>query len=522
MSTVAARPTRSLLPYIALVLGAVATTVAALVLSNGHPVAAFAPTLIIAALWGVTRIPLRIPVLVLLFLVLSLDYVSERSHHGLWDSPLFPLGELLFSNFSAVTGIEALRFPLLDAIILFLLGLGIYRRATGSTLDRPSPPLPLPLTAAVALSAVTIVAMEGVGILRGGADVRGSLWQWHQLGFLPMLVMLYHFALRGPRDHVAVAKVVVAAAFVKACIGTYFILFIARPNGWEPEYATCHSDSMTYVASVLIAVVPWLERPTRRAFLRALLIVAVVGVGLYFNDRRIAYVSLTMALITAVWMSPWTPMKRFLTRAFILLLPLIVAYVAAGWRSSARVFSPVQTLRSLVETDKGNGELDYRELENLNLRATWRRNPFLGTGYGHGFDEPFALPDIARVFPQYRLHPHNSLLGLFAFGGVFGAAGLLAYLVVTVFLAARVYHRAHDPAHRAAALVAVGMVGAYLNQCFGDMATISWLSTFHVAVTVVCVGKLATELNIWPRYMRAGALARRNAPAAPPSGAHAP
>jgi hypothetical protein len=94
------------------------------------------------------------------------------------------------------------------------------------------------------------------------------------------------------------------------------------------------------------------------------------------------------------------------------------------------------------------------------------------------------------------------VLGILAFGGIIGISALWAYMVVTVFLAARTYYRATDPTARASALVGISLVIAYVNQCYGDMGSSSWLGMMLMAVGTVCVGKLATEQQVWPRYVR--------------------
>lgn len=489
----------SRLRFPALVAGTMLVTLAALVFSDGgEPWLIAAPLLLVGAVWAVLRLPVRYPTLALLFLVLSADYLPERPQEMLWPSPLFPLGQALFQQLNALTGLEFLRVPGVDLCILFLLGVAVVRRATGSKLEPPVTPLPRPLVAACLLSLATIGWMVVYGAVRGG-DVRNGLWQWHQLAVLPLLVLLFHFALRGPEDWRALRRVVIAAAFIKACIGAYFIVFIARPNAYDVEFSTAHSDSMTFLFAVLCALTPLMERPSGRLFARAGLLLAVVGMGMYFNDRRLAYVSLFGCLLAVYLMQPWTPVKRRLSRALVLLAPVIALYVGAGWNSGARVFAPVQTLRSIIDGQAAEGHLDYRDIENWDLLMTWRARPLLGSGYGHVFLEPIKLPNIAHVFPTYGFHPHNSLLGLFAFGGVVGFTGLWLYLAVTVFLAARAYRHTTEPAYRESALVAMGMVLTYANQCFGDMGVISWICTFIIAATVAHTGKLAVAVGAWPR-----------------------
>ncbi|WP_306449846.1 exopolysaccharide repeat unit polymerase, partial [Corallococcus interemptor] len=510
------------LQYIVMVVGLGAVTLGAAAVGNGDPIITLAPVLAVTVVWVILKVPLRYLTITVLYLVLAVDYTPERPQSMFWPSPLFPLGRLLFSQLHELVGIGALRFPLIDGLIIGSIALGIYRRATKSKIDPPVVPIPRPLVVVLALSFFSIMWMEVWGIARGG-DIKNSLWQWHQAAVLPLVGMMYHYSLRGPEDWPLVAKTIIAAALTKSAVSTYFALVIIPAQHLEVEYTTCHSDSMTFIFAITVCIARWLERPKSGHAIRGLLIIILVFIGMFFNDRRLAYVSLVGGLAAAYLFNPWTPLKKLVTRGLIACSPLLVVYFLVGWGSSSSVFKPVATFRSIIEGQHAEGELDYRDIENLNLIATWNTNPVFGTGYGHEFLEPYPLPNIAFVFPTYRFHPHNSLLGLLAFGGWFGFTGVWMYLVVTVYLSARAYHRAYAAEHRTACLVIVGVVASYLNQVFGDMGIISYICTFQVAVCSILAGKLAMVTGAWPWPQREKVLGlTRAAPEeVPPPGATA-
>jgi hypothetical protein len=481
------------LRYVALLGTLVLATVGGALL---HPVVAVAPVLAVTVVWVIVKIPLRYSVLALTYLVLAVDYVADRPQSGLWPSPLFPLGELLFAQLSQITKIGALRFPLIDFLIIGLLGLGIYRRMTKSTIDPPMPPMPRPLALVTLLSVVGIMYMEVRGLARGG-DFKNSLWQWHQAAVLPLIVAMYHYALR-MEDWPALAKVVIAGGLTKALIGSYFALVIVPALGVFVEYTTAHSDSMTFIFCVLVVLTRYFETPKTAHLVRGLGVLIIIVMGMVFNDRRLAYVSLVGCLLAGYLIAPWTPFKRFVTRVIPFFAPIIALYIMVGWNRPTGVFGPVETIKSLIEGQGGEGNWDYRDIENWDVIHTWMQFPILGTGYGHEFLEPMPLPDIAFVFPTYRFHPHNSLLGLLAFGGWLGYTVVWMYLVGTVYMAVRSYHRAHIAEHRSAALIIVGIMASYVNQVYGDMGIISYICTFLVAICVAMSGKLATATGAWP------------------------
>ena len=457
------------------------------------------PMLIAIVLWVVCKAPLRHSVLVLLALAVWSDLASEVPYEGHWKSPMYWPGKLLFINLNNVTGVPGLGFPLLDIAVLGLLALSIYRRAMGMKIDPPPVPLPTPLVWALILVPVTIAWMQVWGIFVNGGNSRVAQWQWHQMVVLPLMVWLFSSAIRGPEDFRALGRIIVIGCFFKAFLGAFFILTIARPRALYHEYATTHSDTMLYVTGLMVVITNFLEQPERRTFWRMVGVCAVIFMGMHYNDRRLAYATFNICMFVCYFISPWSWVKRYATRAGIVLLPLMPLYLSVGWQSPEGIFKPVGIFKSLIEGENlEKGQMDYRDMENFNVISTWEKRPILGTGWGHPFDEVMKLPDISHAFEDYLYHPHNSVLGILAYGGVVGLSGLWMYLVVTVFLAVRAYHRAHPPEHRAAGLVAVSVVVAYTNQCFGDMGSISWLGTLLIALGVTCAGKLAMVTGAWP------------------------
>ncbi|WP_224247558.1 exopolysaccharide repeat unit polymerase [Hyalangium gracile] len=480
--------------FLTLLAGVMLATLGLLVL---FPAVALLPMVGAILLWVLAKVPVRYPVLTLLALLLIVDCAVEVPYSGHWNSPVSFIGRLLFINLNVVTGVPGLGFTLIDLSVFGLIFLYIYRQAVGLKIDERMTPLPRPLVMALLLILVTISWMYVWGVLRGG-DARPAKWQLQKLLLMPMFVFLLTVSIRGPEDFRLLARIVIAAAFTKAFLGAFFIVFIARPRGLYTEYATTHSDTMIYVTGLAIALTQWTEEPTWKNFRRMLLVCGVILMGMNYNDRRLAYASFDQALIAMFLISPWTRVKRYVTRAGLALSPFILAYIVIGWANPVGIFSPVNTIKSMIVGEHNDtGVMDYRDVENFNLISTWQRNPLLGTGYGHGFEEVMKLADISHLFEDYLYHPHNSVLGLLAFGGVVGFTGVWLFVALTVYFAVRSYHRTRHPHWRAAALVVVAIVFAYINQCFGDMGITSWYAMILMALAVTIAGKLATVTRAW-------------------------
>ncbi len=473
----------------------IAATLAALLVGNGNIALAITPTLAVVALWVVWKLPVRTTLLALVFVMFSVDYAAENAFEGKWQTPLRPIGELLFVNLNSLTGVGALRFQGVDVLIASLLGLAIYRRATHRVLDQPRP-MAAVLAPFLGLLLAGVLYSEIIGILRGG-NVKESLWQIHQLAFLPLLVILFSLTLRGSRDLGSLARIAVACAAIKSVQAFYFVYFVVRPGGMLIEYATSHSDSFLFVTAVVVLLAHWVESGRWRVLLRSLPLLGLVFMGMYLNDRRLAYVSLAGSLLAMFALSPWTPLRRFIVRALVVCAPILLLYTLVGWNAGSRVFAPVKTIRSLIVGDVET-VTDYRDLENFNVAMTWAGNSVLGTGFGHEFVLAVELPDISFAMPQWRYQPHNMLIFLFALTGIVGGSMIMMVLVVGVFLASRSYHRARDPNQRAAMLVCISVVISWLNQAFGDMGVLSWMGTFLLAMALVIIGQISVEVGAWP------------------------
>jgi hypothetical protein len=185
--------------------------------------------------------------------------------------------------------------------------------------------------------------------------------------------------------------------------------------------------------------------------------------------------------------------------------PLIALYLALGWSSSSRLFKPAQLVKSVVNS-KADRSTETRDVENYNLMVTLRSGMLLGTGYGHEYIEAVRGDDISKIFPEYRYVPHNSYLGLLAFGGLLGYSGIVFELAMGMFLASRAFRApAASSDDRVAAFVSIAIVVIYLIQAYGDMGASSSIGIFLVAVALAYASKLVVAVGAWPGRIRSTA-----------------
>ena len=93
--------------------------------------------------------------------------------------------------------------------------------------------------------------------------------------------------------------------------------------------------------------------------------------------------------------------------------------------------------------------------------------------------------------------PHNSVLGLWCYGGIIGYTAITLLWTSGVYFSMRAYHAAKERDHRAAAQVCFGIVLIYMIQCWGDMGLGTWVGVFLMGPALAVGGKLAIVTGQW-------------------------
>jgi hypothetical protein len=444
------------------------------------------------------RVPLRHSMMALMFLALTLENPSENFAAGHWQSPLFIVGAVYFLHLSVMSSIPV---PLsgLEVLLGVLAVIALLRKSSGSKIDsagRIATPQPLVKLAWLSFAGIAFVLL--VGMARGG-NFSMALWQVDRVVHLPVVFLLLHLALRGPKDHEALARVLISAAVVRACVAVYVVNTVVVPDydgrPGQLAWATSHHDSILFACAFVVLISMMLERVGRRATRTALLLLPVLALGMVANNRRMVWVQIAMVFATLYFATPTNATKRKIKIAVLLLSPLILGYLAAGWDSKDGIFKPVAMVRSVVDPQSDASTL-WRELENYDILFTMRHYWLLGAGYGNPYWEVVPLPEIPYELEKYL--PHNSILGLWCFCGFLGYTALTLLWGAGVYFAMRAYRASQKPTDRVAALTSLGSVLVYMIQCYGDMGLGSWTGVFIVGAAVCVAGKLAVAVGAWP------------------------
>jgi hypothetical protein len=463
-----------------------------------------APVIYLILVFVMSRVPIRLSMLGLMFAALTLQDAADSSA-AKFIPPFAGVGAVLFTHLNAVDRQVVpgwVSFSGVDFLLIALLLIALARRSGKSKLDKVGNfPVPRPLTRFAYLSLGSTAWVWLLGLARGG-DFGMSLWQLNRVMYLPVLFLLFSLGLRGPKDLGALLKVILVAAIYKALLCFYIVMTVTMPpdpltGSTHPAWATSHQDSILFATAFVSVLAVLLERAVPRKQIKwYALLLPILGAGTWANNRRMAWVQVLMVFVTVYLISnPNNPVKRKITRAMYIALPVLAVYLAIGWGSDSKIFKPVHMLRSVVEPSTDGSTL-WRELENFDIIMTFRTSPIFGTGYGHPYLEIVQLPAVDYSLERYA--PHNSILGLWAFCGYVGYATLTLLWAVGVYFALRTYRSSKEPSYRAASLVSFGTVLVFLIQCWGDLGLGSWIGVFSMAPALATAGKLAVASGQWP------------------------
>lgn len=450
-----------------------------------------APICISLSVFAILRAPLRSTMLALMFLALVLENPSEQPGAAQWSTPFVYVGALMLAHFKFTIGwgpIGGMDLALAAAIGAYFL----QRKSLAKGIQTPRPMIQL-----AQVTYATIAFTFLIGRLRGG-EMQWAVWQVDRVIYLPTVFLLCQAAFSNPKDYLAVGKVALVASLLRATQAMWVRATVTAKLDEFGEstlpYATTHNDSMLFAAGSVMLVSLLLERAGKKERRLAYWGLPILIGGMMANHRRIVWVEIILVFFTLYLITKSNPFKRTLNRLMVASLPLIAGYVLAGWNSSSGIFKPVKVIRSAVDSSSDTSTA-WRDLENFNLIFTLRGYPLTGVGYGNGFWEMWPLPAVDYSLERYV--PHNSILGIYCYGGFIGYLGITALWVAGIYFAIRAYHRSSDALQRSAALTSFGAILVYYLQCFGDMGLGSWTGVYLVAPALAVASKLTVLNGAW-------------------------
>ena len=445
------------------------------------------------------RRPLASSVRTYLVLALFIEAFSETMFRelgegGYWDSVLWPAAVAYFGTLKEFSGL-----PGASLSVFFFVTIGLLYRAVRANQRTESAAPPRFATNALLLFLGTIVALSVVGIARGGR-IEWVFQQAIHLLQLPLVGLVFLYALRVPNDLAAIGTTVVVVAVVRSLLVVWVYVAVCIPNGitalpGKPEWCTTHSDTVLFVSALTILGARAFELRRRKALMQALGWGAVIVVGIVLSNRRLAFVSLAMAVLGTYLAIDPSRRKRKMTTALALVVPLLVGYVLIGAEaiSDSPLWKPAKGISSIL-TQRDISSIS-RDIENDNLIYTLSRHPVIATGFGHEYEySPNNPPvDLSDVFKEYRLIAHNGVLWLWSTAGILGFTLLWFLYPLAGTLAMRGYRRSTTSLERVAALSSLGCISACVVQIWGDQGFISYLTIVMFGVAFAVASRLAAR-----------------------------
>jgi hypothetical protein len=494
-----------------------AATVIAATLGGGNPILALLPTALVAGLYLMATVPLRLSGAALLLASLALEDNVDIDLQ--WRSPLAILGDLLHQRIDTALGISGVAVTGTEVVLAFLFAVWVLRR-TGSAervdgSSRVKPASVIKPTLVIYLGGVLLA--EAMGLARG---LPLAPWKLRNLLHPVVLALFFLTAFRAEKDRLMVGRIVVFAAVSKAIQAVVVQRIAIAETGGLLAHATSHGDSVLGAVAMFILVADLAERSARKRLFWAALLLPVLIVGAVENNRRLLWVMLLLGLVTWYLVCPMKGWKRAVTRALVLALPVAALYVGVGWNRGGRIFAPVQTLRGVTDTSTDRSAF-WREVENWNISMSLRERPILGLGLGGEYTEIMANDDVSVGFKEYREWPHNTVLGQLLLMGLFGFTAVWLLPSLTMFLAVRSHRMAATAEQRVAATACMATVIACQVLAWGDTGAHFPQYKIMMGLAVAVAARLAVATGAWPapvrRYperVRASALPPATTPAA--------
>lgn len=449
--------------------------------------------------WVMARQKLWQSVRVYLVLALFIETFSEvmfkeMGEGGYWDSLMWPAAVGYFGTLKELGGL-----PGASLSVFTLVSIGLLIRALRAKKSAFLPPPPRFARDALLVFLGTIVTLAIIGLARGG-QFEWTFRQTIHLLHIPLVGLVFLYALRVPEDLAAIGTTFVVTAIARSLLVAYVYFGVCMPQGitdlpGKPEWCTNHSDTVLFVTALVILFAHALEERKKDVVLRSLGYGLVILVGIILNNRRLAFVSLTVAPIAIYFTLAPSARKRRVTLALALLVPVLTAYVLIGAESGSTspLFKPAKSIVSVL--DQKDTSSMSRDIENENLIFTTTQNPLLVRGFGHEYESSPNNPpvDLSEVFKNYRLIAHNGVLWLWSIAGVFGFTALWLVFPLTGTLAIRGYRVARTGTERTAALASLGGVAVCVVQVWGDQGFSSYLTIVVFGVCFAVASRLAVR-----------------------------
>ncbi|MGA9118635.1 MAG: O-antigen ligase family protein [Bacteroidota bacterium] len=324
-----------------------------------------------------------------------------------------------------------------------------------------------------------------IGYLYGsGTGGNGVVALWELRGLFYLLIMYFFVPqiIQTAEQIRNVLWVAIAGITYKALEGTYRMVSMGFSLGGHD--ALLNHEDPVFIVTLIILLLCFLTFGLRSRQRTTLLwVLPILLIGYYAANRRAAYASLAVSLLTFAALLPRPVLLRVLKYAAIGGFVAGV-YAVAFWGSNSRLAAPINQIRSgFVEDEATIGERNfysnlYRKLEDYNLAFTIRSSPLMGIGFGTKYDQPLALVAINYSLRDYMAH--NNILWLMVKVG--GIGFFLFWLFIDGFAlrATALLARLDDPFLRAVTILIIVAVINQLVAAYFDLHLVRYRTNLYM------------------------------------------
>jgi hypothetical protein len=344
----------------------------------------------------------------------------------------------------------------------------------------PKSPVNKALVAFAALLAVAI----GVGLMHH-AQLKYDLWEFRSWLYLLVSYLLAAAFLRTKQALDALLWTIVLGSGFKALQGTYIFFDYARAMRPRPEAILGHEESFFFGVFVTLTVALWLYQVRGNLRTTATCLLPFVLIADMANARRTAWlvIAVSMAVLFATSWVTMPSRRRFLRRLLLVLVISSAVYLPLYWNHNGTLAQPARATRSQIAPSTRDESSDvYRQEEDVNLRLSIQSAGVLGTGFGIPIDYVVPIANITSFDPMIDYIPHDGLLWIWLRVGIQGEIVFWCLIATSIVRACRLCKVPEPGLAMIGALVAASIVG-YLCVGHEDMG----FSFFRIAVGMGCL-----------------------------------
>jgi hypothetical protein len=327
------------------------------------------------------------------------------------------------------------------------------------------------------------------GLLHHG-NITIALWEVRTIYYLPMMLILTSNLIETRAQINCLIWVIVIALFIDSLAGVGFVIFVLNFDLHLVEAIAEHSDSIHLNTLYILTIGVWLFRGSLAKRIILPLMMPMVLLSYFANQRRASYITLAVSLLLIAIV-----LYRENRKLFWLIIPMAgvlgLIYLAAFWNSSGGIGGPARALRSVIAPQPGGRDDSsnvYRVLENINSKFTIKQRPLTGVGFGNKFYMVVPMPDIS-FFIWWEYITHNSILWIWIQSGAGGFLSLLVMVGMAVMVGVRALWRMPGGDMSAFALMATLYIVMHFIYAYVDM---SWeaQSMIYVGIMMGLINRL--------------------------------